>query len=344
MAQIELLQHAIERFGVVTVMDVGLYDITTNKPLMYLDTLKMSNITSEGQQKEIKGGKFADPLIIYNYGRTVNVEFQDALLSASTMKTLWGADVLRNAAQITENRTQTFSVGTGVQSKTLDKKAVAIQGVFDVTANAELTLDVDNTPVLGTYYWVDSPTNGKTIYFNSSATETHEIIVYYTALTGAKDTLTIAAGAATLNQTATKIISVYNVTDAVYMTLGTITPALGTYYWTTGTAMTFNTGNNADVVIVEYEVDVLGFAPVQALIKSSSFPKTVKFVGKTFLIEQASGRQILAEIEIPKLKLNSNFTLTMEAEGDASVFDFAGMALTNDEHELIKIKALRYLD
>ena len=48
---IELLQHALERFGVVTVMDATLYEVGTNKPVMFLDTLKISNISSETQEK-----------------------------------------------------------------------------------------------------------------------------------------------------------------------------------------------------------------------------------------------------------------------------------------------------
>ena len=65
-----------------------------------------------------------------------------------------------------------------------------------------------------------------------------------------------------------------------------------------------------------------------------------------FFIEEATGKQILAEIEIPKLKLNSNFNLTMESEGDASIFDFSGMALVENTttRDLIKLKVLRYLD
>jgi len=251
---IELLQHALERFGVVTVMNATLYDITSGKPLMFLDTLKMSNITSEGQQKEIKGGQFADPLIIYNYGRTVNLEFQDAVLSFSTMKELWGATLDRTPANITVNEREIVTA-SGTTSLTVAHTIATLAGVYDTVTGLEVSATGAGTTVTATVV------SGRAYH------------VYYS-----------------------------------YVSVDT------------------------------------GFDPVQALIKSSSFPKTVKFVGKTFLIEQASGRQIEAEIEIPKLKLSSNFTLTMEAEGDASTFDFAGMALVSGDHELVKIKALRYLD
>lgn len=253
---IELLQHALERFGVVTVMDATLYD-TTGKPVLFLDTLKMSNLASEGQEKQIKGGKFADTLIVYNYGRTATIEFQDAVISFSTIDKLWGGTLERIPANIIVNKREKITAAN-INTLTTTQTIGTFRALYNETTGLEIT----------------------------------------------------ATGTGTLI-TATGLL------------------AIGTVYQ----------------VFYDYvSVAVGGFNPVQALIKSSSFPKMVKFVGKTFFIEQASGRQIEAEIEIPRLQLSSNFTLTMEAEGDASVFDFKGNALVSGDHELVKIKALRYLD
>jgi uncharacterized Zn ribbon protein len=62
-------------------------------------------------------------------------------------------------------------------------------------------------------------------------------------------------------------------------------------------------------------------------------------VGTTFVIDQDSGKKKLLQIIIPKLKINSNFSFTMDAEGDASVFDFNGVALS-DGGQLIIVKYL----
>jgi hypothetical protein len=252
---IELLQHALERFGVVTVMEATLYD-TTGKPVLFMDTLKMSNITSEGQEKTVKGGKFADTLLNYNYGRSVKIEFQDALLSFSTIDKLWGGTLDRVAANITINKRERITAAN-VNTLTTAHTIASFVAIYDETTGLEV------------------------------------------AATGTGTTIT-----------ATGLLVINHVYQAYYT----------------------------------YAAVDTGFNPVQALIKSNSFPKLVKFIGKSFFIEQASGKQIEAEIEIPRLQLNSNFTLTMEAEGDASVFDFGGTALADATHELIKIKALRYLD
>ena len=65
----------------------------------------------------------------------------------------------------------------------------------------------------------------------------------------------------------------------------------------------------------------------------------MKLVGTSFVIEEKTGKKKKIQIEIPKFKINSNFSFTMDAEGDASVFDFNGVALVQDG-ELMKIQFL----
>lgn len=63
-------------------------------------------------------------------------------------------------------------------------------------------------------------------------------------------------------------------------------------------------------------------------------------VGETFVIDENTGVKKRIQIEIPKLKINSNFSFSLDAEGDASVFDFSGVALANGSGEIIKVKHL----
>ena len=269
---VELLQHNLERFGVVTVMDAVLYDYSSGRVVADLDTLKLSNITSEAQVKEIKGGRFADLLVAYNWGRTLNLEFQDALLSLNTMKALWAAEIERDASKIIEHKKGTFKLSG---TKTVTLGAVAdVDSVINVSKGVEYTWhDGKGAAPAESYTFVKS-TGVITIVHTESATN-DDILVYYS---------------------------------------------------------------------VAMSNPATGWEPVQAVLKSTRFPGTVKFVGKTILVNAETGKTIEAEIVIPKLKLASNFTLGMEAEGDASVFDFSGMAMINEDKELLIIKNLRYLD
>ena len=94
-------------FGVVTVMDVKLYKLGSNKSYLgndsaltpddfeeksnyVLDTLKIANFTQEGPTKTITGGQYSNPLI--KYGKTMTCEMQDALGRAETLVEFFGCE------------------------------------------------------------------------------------------------------------------------------------------------------------------------------------------------------------------------------------------------------------
>ena len=104
----------IQRFGVVTVMDVKVYnssDIAEQAgledgvlrnvsvcevldaaeavtPICTLDTLKVANISQEGPTKTVTGGQNASPLL--KFGKTARLEMQDALGNAEALEALCG--------------------------------------------------------------------------------------------------------------------------------------------------------------------------------------------------------------------------------------------------------------
>lgn len=90
---LNILDHQAKRFGVVTVIDATLFDLVTNEPILELDTLKMANIATEAEEKEIRGGQQASQLIIYDYARTASMEMQDALGSIASMQYMFGSQL-----------------------------------------------------------------------------------------------------------------------------------------------------------------------------------------------------------------------------------------------------------
>jgi hypothetical protein len=81
---------APDRFGIKEVADVAFYTLDaqglpTGDPVMVFDTLKVSNIEFTAEQAEARGGKGNAPLIIWDYGREINVTLEDALLSMETL-------------------------------------------------------------------------------------------------------------------------------------------------------------------------------------------------------------------------------------------------------------------
>jgi hypothetical protein len=96
---------ALNKFGIKEVADVRFYNIgdviavTSSgislkdgdvKPVLQLDTLKVSTIEFTAEQSEARGGKGNAPLIIWDYGREVNVTLEDALIDMNTLGLLFG--------------------------------------------------------------------------------------------------------------------------------------------------------------------------------------------------------------------------------------------------------------
>lgn len=100
-------QSMIQRFGVVTVMNVEVYEGPTTatletwkslkadaiinsltSPICKLDTLKIANVSEEGPTKTVTGGQYTNPLI--KYGKTARLEMQDALGNAAAIENLCG--------------------------------------------------------------------------------------------------------------------------------------------------------------------------------------------------------------------------------------------------------------
>lgn len=258
MAQENLLGHTLEKFGMVTVLDARFYDPECGDVLIEFDTLTVSNISAEGQQKEIRGGQGADLLLSYDYGRTANIEITDALASMYSLEYLWGGK-LKNDNIVFPERKEYIITGN-----TLPAAPVAEPGKATVA-----------------YYGKDA--NGKDAAVKQVITVGGE-----TLLTFAKpEEIT------TLN----KIVAFFN------------------------------------------KKATAGAHVHELVLTATDFPPVVRFVGETFLIDQTSGKKIPMQIEIPRFKINSNFTFSLEAEGDASVFDFSGVALS-DNGNLMYIRTL----
>ena len=96
-----------------------------------------------------------------------------------------------------------------------------------------------------------------------------------------------------------------------------------------GEANALTAGTEAGVAVMVFVEGEAGEAATRLTIDSISLPPTVELIGRTQFIETTSGKPQEYELRIPRLKVNIGGGLTMEAEGDAAVFDFSGKALAD---------------
>lgn len=107
--------------------------------------------------------------------------------------------------------------------------------------------------------------------------------------------------------------------------------------------LTFNgaTFENGAMVEVFYGVKIGGEANFSGdatliTINAANFPGTYKFVGDTVIRSQETGADEPFQMVIEKCKMQSEFTITMEAEGDPSVFDMNLRVLRDNDNNMIK--------
>lgn len=191
------LEAMLEKFGVVTVMDVEFYEtkrwsldeildakdatkaaslsdyqksasdyavgewdacgtlctensdktLKAKKPVVYLDTLKITNINAEGPNKTATGGSAADVLL--KYGKKFTIEMQDAMGRYGALENLYGAHVAANKQilAITDRFPgeytlvgTTFVVDQATGAKQPLKIVVPVflgDGIFNLTQDAE---------------------------------------------------------------------------------------------------------------------------------------------------------------------------------------------------------------
>lgn len=84
----------LDKYGIKEVADVTFYGINSNgtvgRPVLYLDTLKVSTIEQTAEQADSRGGKGNPKLITWDYGKEINVTLEDALFSAKSMAIMFG--------------------------------------------------------------------------------------------------------------------------------------------------------------------------------------------------------------------------------------------------------------
>lgn len=81
------------RYGLKEVANVILFDVVTNKPVLFFDTLKVSTIENEADSAEATGGQGNNRIMTWDFGRKATLTMQDALLSDVSLAMLAGTAV-----------------------------------------------------------------------------------------------------------------------------------------------------------------------------------------------------------------------------------------------------------
>ena len=265
----------LDRYGIKEVADVTFYEIDSNgqpgKPVLYLDTLKVSTIEQTAESVDARGGKGNPKLVTWDYGKEITVTLEDALFSAKSMS------ISMANGSVTQN------------------SAYDIERVVMVRATSS---------ALPSYFTAD----------------------VYDANQGSARKRVWTANASSMPQT-----SDYVALASSGLTIVEITDEVGT-----------SKGSNyASVSAVEGQKYFIRYkvrATAKVLtISGDKFPGTYYVTGDTYARSDVDGKDQFFQFIIPKAKLTAEQTITLEAEGDPSVFNMNLTVLRPEDGDMMKL-------
>ena len=100
----------LDKYGIKEVADVTIYELNEfgelGKPVLFLDTLKISNIEIEKEEVKHYGGTSHSLIIDWSYVSGVNISIEDALFSPKSLAMLCGGKIVEGDQRIL--KTETF--------------------------------------------------------------------------------------------------------------------------------------------------------------------------------------------------------------------------------------------
>lgn len=246
--------NLFEQYGIKEVADVTLFEINadgTEKPVLFLDSLKVSTLEQTATQTEAKGGKGNSPLIIWDYGKEITINLEDALYSPRSMQVMYG----NFDATFATATTQTITKTMGVTVVTADSYPAV--KFIDVTTQSEVT--------------VTGVTAAGLKYFDDAGVE-----------------LTAASGLVAGEKLIAK--------------------------WT-------QTVKNASKIVITAE----------------KFPGTYKLQGDTYARSKNTGKDEYFMFIVNRAKMGAENNLTLQAEGDPTVFNMKMRVLRPDDGKMIEL-------
>lgn len=164
------------RYGLKEVANVIFFDVATNKPVLFFDTLKVSSIENESESAEARGGQGNGRLMTWDFGRTATLTLQDALLSDVSLSLLAGNAVKTTDIDVVGRET--------LVAKTVSTKVVV--ELAETPKNAEVAVYKVDKGVMGEEITGATVTD-KSVEFATGVTAGQSVMVFYTyvAPTGA---------------------------------------------------------------------------------------------------------------------------------------------------------------
>ncbi len=112
----------MSKYGVKEVADITLYDLATGKPILFLDSLKVSSIENKATTVYARGGKGNPKILAWDFDREAMVKTQSALMSIKSLSLLSGTTASVGAVAIKKREVIAAVVGSAGETKVTTSK------------------------------------------------------------------------------------------------------------------------------------------------------------------------------------------------------------------------------
>ena len=229
------------------------------KPVLFLDTLKVSTLSSTAEEVFATGGHGNAQLMGWDFGKEITLTLQDALFSPASMAVMFGAD-----------GNELSKATKPVKKLDVTKKFTAARSFIVPGGNAN-------------GYPSEADMFACTVFIDPATMEPYA------------DGTPIAEGEEFIKFTRS----------------------------------------------IAYDGESLGD---MIEISADKFPGTYKVVGDTFIKSKSTGEEERFQINIPEAKIGGEQTITMEADGDPSVFDMELRVLRPDDKVMVRLIKYNMVD
>ena len=236
--------------------------------VLFLDSLKVSTIETSAENVAAQGGWGNPRLVMWDYGKEINITLEDALISLESLRFMLGGAIKQpktNEPVVVRHTEEVTCLANGVVPKPKDHLTL-VELTPTATYGHPIRL-INMTTGVRTQLVVENPNDEAKVIDGSKA------IKFVNPAFGAEEVLT---------KQGEKI----------------------RIFWEE--VLENNNGQET---------------AVEVTISPDTFPGTYKVVGDTFMRSEQTGKDEPFQFIINKAKVQSNVTITLQAEGDPSTFE-----------------------
>lgn len=336
-----------DRYGIKEVADVTFYELNEEnpgvpgKPVLYLDTLKVSTVDQTAENTEARGGKGNAALMTWDYGKEIILNLEDALFSMKSMEVMYGSNGQyygeRKFKLALEEDLPFFLYHPAGYFPLLvleEENPGSYWGNLpeyineqypDILSNIKTLFPADYSRCMfngqkGELTLRDTDNNMVTLWINSS----REVIpkdklAGFADLDNAVETFEIGDGAGEY-----KIFSLLaGVYELEFIPSSESLKKISKVGW-----------NENDIALNDISTKTM----CEIDISANTFPGTYYVTADTFARNELTGKDEMFQLILPKVKLLSETnTITMEAEGDPTVFNMSLKVLKPKEGAMMSL-------